>query len=296
MDLTTSGSGWKVLRNFGLLLALTAAGCASIRSTQSRASLPAEATRLVNQFHGNYEERRAASQSLIQLGTPALPALVAATRDPDPMVRWEAVNTLGYLRLPQAIPAVLERALEDPDVHARWRSIWSLSSINDGSAQNRLRKQLTTDDPQRRWNAAVALSVLGGKEAISILHEGLKHADAFTRWEAANGLGTTFNQTTPDRLIEAYRDSGTSVRQEIALSLGRIGTPQVMPGLTSALDDPEPEVRWRAAMALGWLRNLNAISILRARLANEKDVTVRENIESSLKRLIALPKNSPDSP
>jgi HEAT repeat protein len=66
-----------------------------------------------------------------------------------------------------------------------------------------------------------------------------------------------------------------------------------MPGLTSALDDPEPEVRWRAAMALGWLRNSNAISILQARLANEKDETVRENIEASLKRLAALQKNSP---
>ncbi len=284
--------GW--LLRCGILLALVAAGagCQTARTPpaadlQASESPDPEAVRLVEQFRASYPERRAAAQSLIDRGESAVPALIAASRDPDPMVRWEAVNTLGYIRSPRSIPAVLERVLEDPDVHARWRSIWSLNSINDGTVPGLLRPHLSAPDPRRRWNAAVALSVLGGQDAIPILHEGLKHPDPFTRWEAANGLGATHDSRTPRLLADALDDSPTDVRQEIALSLGRIGGPAALPGLARALNDPASEVRWRAAMALGRLQSPDARALLEARQQIESDAMVRENLEASLKRLSA---------
>jgi HEAT repeat protein len=244
-----------------------------------------QATKLVEQFNGEYEQRRSASETLVQLGEEALPALIEATRAENPMVRWEAVNALGYIGSPKAIPAVLERVLIDTDVHTRWRSIWALGCINDGSAQSRLQKYLTDDNPQKRWHAAVALSALGGGEAIPILHQGLKSNDSWTRWEAANALGRTYNEKTADLLISAYKDSNTSTRQEIVLSLGRIGTPKVIPALIKALADEEREVRWRAAMALGWIGDRTAALALQTHLETEKDKFVIEQIEKSLKKL-----------
>lgn len=242
-------------------------------------------TTLVEQLNGEYDERRSASEALVKLGEDAVPALIEATRAENWTLRWEAVNTLGYIGSHKAIPAVLERVLVDADVHVRWRSIWALGCIDDGSAKSRLQKYLTDNDPQCRWNAAVALSALGGKEGVPILHQGLKSSDSWTRWEAANALGQTYNEQTADLLISAYEDSNTGTRQEIVLSLGRIGTPQVIPALIKALDDEESEVRWRAAMALGWIGDKNAATALQSHLESETDEIVREQLEKSLKKL-----------
>lgn len=246
-------------------------------------------TQLVEQLSGEYDERRSASDALVQLGEGAVPALIEATRAEASLVRWEAVNALGYIGSPKAIPAVLERVLIDTDVHARWRSIWALGCIDDGSAKSRLPKHLTDNNPQRRWNAAIALSVISdkanSKEAIPILHQGLKSSDSWTRWEAANALGRTYNEQTVDLLVSAYEDSNTSTRQEIVLSLGRIGTPKVIPTLIKALDDEEREVRWRAAMALGWVGDKSAVVALQSHLESETDELVREHIEESLKKI-----------
>lgn len=244
-----------------------------------------EISQLIEQFSGEYDERRLASKELVKLGSASVPALIKASRSENSMVRWESVNALGYIGSSEAVPALVERVLIDIDAHVRWRSIWALDAVDDGSASSLLLKHLTDDDPNVKWNAAVALSALGGMEAVPILHEGLNTDDPWTRWEAANGLGHTYNEETPGFLISAYEDSTISTRQEIVLSLGRIGTPEVVPALAKALDDEEPQVRWRAAMALEWIGDGSAAPTIRSRLNSETDKSVIEHMEKCLNKI-----------
>ena len=58
-----------------------------------------------------WEARRAASEALVNLGSPAVGPLIDALRDKNPDVRWAAIRALGKLGEP-AIPALRE-ALRD---------------------------------------------------------------------------------------------------------------------------------------------------------------------------------------
>ena len=60
--------------------------------------------------------------------------LILATEDPDWKTRWDAVNDLGNLKDPKAIPSLAARALYDDNSHPRWRSLWALASVNPGGA------------------------------------------------------------------------------------------------------------------------------------------------------------------
>ncbi|MFB3120431.1 MAG: HEAT repeat domain-containing protein [Stenotrophomonas maltophilia] len=58
-----------------------------------------------------------------------LEELIRATKSPDWKTRWDAVNDLGNLKDPKAIPSLASRAHYDDNSHPRWRSLWSLASV-----------------------------------------------------------------------------------------------------------------------------------------------------------------------
>ena len=215
-------------------------------------------------------------------------ALIAATRDEDWSVRWEAVNALGVLGDPAALESLVERALVDVNSHPRWRSLWAISTIDpDGTeAILALTPGLDDADPEVVRNAAVAIAFFSGASAIPELIEGLSDTDEFRRWEAVFSLRNFQDEAVTDGLIpllSASAEPAVRVRNEVALSLGGIDDDRVAPALFEALrNDPSPEVRWRAAMTLG--RNVGPESLddLRAALADEMDDRVRQFIEDAI--------------
>lgn len=66
---------------------------------------------------------------------------------------------------------------------------------------------------------------------------------------------------------EGYRKSSGEVRDWYGLALGATGAPEAPPVLRELLArSNDPDVRWTAAWYLGWLKDRNAVSILKAAL------------------------------
>ena len=61
----------------------------------------------------------------------ALPALLAATRNADPQVRWNAVIALGRIGSPETRPR-LEQLLDDSDATVVYYARWALSRLGQG--------------------------------------------------------------------------------------------------------------------------------------------------------------------
>lgn len=89
----------------------------------------------------------------------------------------------------------------------------------------------------------------------------------------------------------AFRDLATSadyrVRVAAALALGKSKSPGARPALEKALSDKDASVRAAAAAALATLGDKKALGALNAALASETTVSVKAQIETSIKRLSA---------
>ena len=77
----------------------------------------------------NGGERQQARQALIDLGRPAVPALIEMLeKSPVQHARWEAAKALGEIADPRAAP-VLARTLEDREFDLRWLAAKGLIAI-----------------------------------------------------------------------------------------------------------------------------------------------------------------------
>jgi len=230
-------------------------------------------------------ERKEAREELLSLGATAVPSLIEAIESSNASLRWEAVNLLGTLGDLRARDAVLLVAMTDSDVHARWRSNWAITRLDDGTVVPRLIAALEDKDRTIAWNAAVTLSLFGTAEAVPLLHEGLK-ANGWRQWEAVNALGRVWNDETASKLIVLLQRGPEDVRKEAALSLGRIGGTEVLASLLIALvEDPSFDVRWRAAMMLGHIGDQETVALLIEIRAKEVHSFVIEQIDEAIEAL-----------
>lgn len=227
-------------------------------------------------------------QTLPTKGPQDIAALIEATQDPEWKVRWDAVNALGELRDPRAIPALVERALHDDNSHPRWRSLWALKRVEpDGRETIRqLLAALESADPVVVRNAAVALAFFDQPEALPELLRGLQDPDGFRQWEAVFSMRGFRDPQVAAALIQLLEDEMVSdlrVRQEVVLALGDIGGGHALTALLNALqEDESPQVRWRAAMALARLGDVSVVGALEAALSEEKDPQARKFIEDAI--------------
>jgi HEAT repeat protein len=242
-------------------------------------------TLIRNLSHSDYATRKAAGDTLIARGSVAVPALIEACYSSDGNLRWEAVNVLGYIGDERSLDALAKCVLEDDDVHARWRSIWAISSLDQNKVAKKLLEGLHHSDHRIVWNAAVALATMGRKEAIPILYTGLQSKEEWIQWEAVNAFSNVYDENTVPTLVNFLKTASDDVAQETILSLGKIRDKSALPAIIKALEHPNPEVRWRAAMALGMMRDKTAVSALKKRLRSEKNAEVRESISTTLKEL-----------
>ena len=206
-------------------------------------------------------------------------------------VRWDAVNELGRLKDPKAIPALVKRALYDDNSHPRWRSLWALALTDRAGtkAVPLLLDGLDSSEPEVVRNAAVALASFSQHEARPELIRGLDDPDNYRRWEAVFSLKNIGGPEVVNALIGVLNDGlepETRVRQEAALTLGRIGGDGVASALLIALrEDSSHQVRWRAAAALSRLGDDSVVGDLEQALSNEEHPQVLENIEKAIAKL-----------
>lgn len=160
----------------------------------------------------------------------ALPALLTALRDEDPILTLEAASALARVRDRRSVP-VLVRTLKNPEsADRRVAAAYALGHIGDRSAVLPLIRVLgqSRELPKVRGSAAEALAYLRDRRAVRPLLSALGDRAPEVRFWAAFALGELGDPRALARLHEiAKRDRAMvrgwwPVRREAASAIARI--------------------------------------------------------------------------
>jgi len=173
---------------------------------------------------GDFQQRWDIAKVLTQLGTTAIPSLIAILEDEDAddELRWFVARILGEYQHPDVIQPLVEL----------------FKSSKDEELQ------------------AIAATALGqmGNSAIPALCELLTQED--TRLFAARSLSYIRKPETIPPLLSVLQDSQVAVRAAALEALSSFHDQRVPPILLSALDDIAPNVRRIAVQSLGYRADL----------------------------------------
>ena len=258
-----------------------------------------------------YQVREAAARSLGLLGSaaePAIPNLVAALRDEEGRVRWEAAEALGRIGGTTAVPA-LTNCLHDPDIPARQSAAFALGQIGPEAQEAVPALARALQDVGACSMAIYGLAQMG-TSAVPVAIERCAKGDDKVRAAASRVLGGLLQHMAPPpytaeppvvsidqsnaiaqmvaTLTTALRDPVANVRTEAAQSLALSGVDisSAAPDLMASLKDGSPMVRQMSARALGEIGTA-AIAALPelARLADDSDKSVSAAAKEAIKKI-----------
>ncbi|MBD0372456.1 MAG: HEAT repeat domain-containing protein [Pyrinomonadaceae bacterium] len=213
-------------------------------------------------------ERASAARILGEVqSASSLPFLLEALYDSEQIVRSQAVTSIGALKRPAAIGALLDMARRYPDMPAnlisRALSDCSVESLNfmEGMPQGQLllnsgedgmfTGEITQLEPATDFEA---LPEWLEDENLAEALERLASTDVEARTAAATSLAQYQVQRSVDALtVLASRDTEASVRAAAVTSLGVIDHESVFAPVLMAFADDAREVRAAAARALSRL-------------------------------------------
>jgi len=208
-------------------------------------------------------ERSSAARTLGQIGSRAsLPFLIEALHDGDSVVRNQAVVSLGSLKDPAAIGALLDIARRHSDIPASLLSetlsacsVDSLGFLDMPSSDADLARPAGTMVEHRdAANSFVVFEDLpdgNDDHALLGLLTQLENPDERVRTETVQQLGSYHVQRSVSALSSmALQDADSGVRAAAVASLGAIDHESVFAPVLVALGDESREVRAAAARAL----------------------------------------------
>ena len=213
----------------------------------------------------NAYDRASSARALGEIGSQAsLPFLLEALYDAEGIVRAEAVASLGSLKMPSAIGALIDMARRHPEMPASLVSNalnacsiecfdffdapvtdrMLLESGDDASYQG----EVTHLDPS---HSVEALPEWFDNEELTQALEGLRQEDAVGRTSAARKLSQFQVQPAVQALTDLSADDpDSSVRAAAVTSLGEIEHESVFAPIIMAFADEAREVRAAAARSL----------------------------------------------
>jgi HEAT repeat protein len=239
-----------------------------------------KAAELVTQIR----EAIAAVHSLPSVADATEALAAAATTDPDPDVRVQALRTLVAEQGDQASATeTLERALADNNDAVRVVAAGALGERGVPVLVEIAERENGDDEA-----AARAINVLGRRipteRLIAVLDAAL-HAERLpVALAAIDMLGRPRDPHACERLRELLRHGDEPERVAAANALARVSLPEAEDALDRALEEPRKSVRRAAARALGDAGGPASLVALRALL--ERDAA-DEEIGSIAKRAIA---------
>ncbi len=235
------------------------------------------------------EVRDNAAEKLVEIGEPAVPALIDALKNENNLVRGGAAEALGCICDASAVPELIE-TLKDEDKLVREVAAWALGIIGDASAVPLLIEALKDDDWNVREAAAEALGGIDNGPFVPALIEALKEEDANVRGGLRLALKMIGTPAIP-ALIEALNDVDMAVRYDAAEILGNLGDGSGITVLIGGLQDGDEELRGWAAEVLERLCDTSGASALVEVLGigkcdNDNDEVLREIVESATPALV----------
>jgi HEAT repeat protein len=196
--------------------------------------------------------------------------------------RIHSYSNVDDLRNEKDIPGLI-KALGHTDLDVQYMAVEALGDLKDPAAIPPLVDLLSKDQYSAvRWKSAEALAKIG-KDSVEPLIVLLGHLDEDVRWKAAIALGEIGDVRAIGPLIVLLCDQDRYVKGRVAVALGMIGQPAVSP-LIRALSEGDGSLRWGAAIALGRIRDPRAIAPLVRALGDKYD-NVRSEALASLKAM-----------
>ncbi len=236
-----------------------------------------------------------AQLALSRIGPSAVPALIEALQNDNYSIRYGAIKALKDIG-PDAIDAVeplkshFQRATKNEQI-AIMHALRDISPTSD--VISLIRASLMVED--LRWYAMRVLGDIGpdASSAIPSILPYLEHEDTQTRVETIQSLaGIGIGEGVVEGIAGRLQDEESRVRQEAAQALGRFGPDGVAAtnALVRALDDDEPGVQRAAAHSLGLIAPASegAIDDLVDALAALEDPQARREAAWALGRFGAL--------
>ena len=239
-------------------------------------------------------ERSSAARMLGQICSQAsLPFLIEALHDGDSVVRNQAIASLGALKTPSAIGALLDIARRHPDIPASLLSetlsacsVESLGYLDSLSSEPSMIGDGRRGDDLRDLQTFKSFEDLpAGQEdqALTEILTKLEDRDEQGRAQAVQQLGLHAAQRSVSALSSlALNDADSSVRAAAVSSLGAIDHESVFAPVLIALADESREVRAAAARTLTSLHFDRADAYLRVMESTDKQ-TMREVAQACIK-------------
>jgi HEAT repeat protein len=213
------------------------------------------------------------SDILASLGEPAVGPLIREFPRLPPLARVPAIDILGRLRSPTAVP-LLVALLRDADENARARAAHSLGVIGDPRAASDLVAALGDPAWPVRAMAAKALGVLPGSEGIAALQGALADREWWVRSNAGEAL--RLKGEPGFRALVAMLDAGdVYAAQKAASMLQEAG---VFDGYVTQLVEGSVRERAAARQLLGKLVTLQRTDLLADVARRHADPRVRDAI------------------
>lgn len=204
-------------------------------------------------------------------GPQSLDLLLAALReDPSREVRWQAAIELEALKDGRAVPGLIA-ALKDWDPLVRTGAAEALKGIPDPRAVQSLIRASRDSDTSVRRAAAEGLGLIGDKAAVKPLTRVLFHHDFQTRRRAARSLAQLKDPSSGPALVRTFTDWDPQIRRIATEALISFGDKRVVPILIRRLKGLKPWTREHAAQVLGGLKDPSAVEPLKQAFRREPD-------------------------
>ncbi|AFY79895.1 NACHT domain-containing protein [Oscillatoria acuminata] len=248
---------------FGSLL-LLAGRCLAECENLSHPVSEAICDRLYELWH-RYPSLNFISSTVVTVGQNNLQMLQklqnAALCDSDSDVRRQALEVLGKIGIPEAVPSLID-ALCDSDSDIRRYAAITLEKSSTPETVTALIDALCDSDSDVRNNAAITLEKIGTLEVVTALIYALCNSDSDIRRYAALVLGNIGTLEVVTALIDVLSHSDSNVKIYAALVLGNMGTPEVVTALIDILSHSDSDVKIYAEWALEKIRTPEAVPAL----------------------------------
>jgi len=177
----------------------------------------------------------------------------------DAGVRAAAVGVIGYLRLPQALPELLELGAADASAIVRQAALRALVSAPPEAVAPAALRALGDTEWSIRAEAAAILGKLRHAAAADALI-GLVDFDAQwqVREQAVEALGLLQHRPAVPAIGRSLGSPVSNLRKAAVIALGRVNDRSVRPLLAAVRDDPDAQVRKLAGQLLESLETAGA--------------------------------------
>jgi len=264
----------------------------------------------------NREEHYWASQIAAKVGEELCEAFIPLLESTDWKVRSNAVQALGSIGSPRAVPSLAE-VLQDEYTSIRRQVVEAFGKIGDKKALAWVLPLIESEDLELKLLALETLGKLGGAEVYPSIVAALMEDNWLLQSQALRAIGRIgdvslvsdllrFSANGLEDLLEDFVKAciaigdprlGTVLRQELAKTrdlalmeliiqaLGRCGDASDLPLLIQYLKEDQWSLRRSASDALGSLRLQDAIPALKEALVSA-DSVLRVHIRDAMRKIL----------